>query len=340
MTVLTKRKVKRFLLLFFLTLLVMIFLYQIVVFFSKIPDFLKEKSPPQYIFLYYLTTSPSLMIKLYPLIILIALSLLLGEMEEKKEILTLYTSGISTWRWSYSLVISTFFITLLLSSLTLLYLPSLETLSFRLWKGKIQKKADIWEMQEEKKGIAGKNGEVIFIYRLSTKEGKIEGVEVIFPKLQERWVVEEGKWKNGKWILKNIIIRDLTTGKEREINLKTVDFLPSPLELWKMDKPISLWTLKELKNGKEKLHQAEFLHRILFPWGGMIIILFSLPLLSRSLSSKGYHILHTFYSGMGFYATYYATRSMVERGILPAYLSFTVFLSFWISLIIISWIKK
>ncbi|NOZ63770.1 MAG: YjgP/YjgQ family permease [Caldiserica bacterium] len=326
-------------------LLLFTLVYLVADFLSQVPEFLKEKSPPIFILLYYLSLIPSSIIQVSPLSMVVTLWLTVGEMAENRELLTLETSGISFKAVALPIVIVGFLFASLLEIANLNLVPSAQIYAYRLWKGKIQGEKDAWEMKEKKIGYQDARGRVIYIASLSAREGKLEEIEILSPDDSSRLEAKVGWWQGNYWELEGVIRRNTLTGEiTRQAKMKEKS-IPPPISLWKLDKPDTLKNLSELKKlsflKQPYYYTTHIWHRFLFPWGGFILLVFSLIVLAHFVYiSLGLRMLITFVELLVYYGSYYLLFSLMERGSFPAPFGFFVFLGFWAILGVFLLLKK
>ncbi|GEM_PF-4823493 len=340
-----KRLSCNFLRVFLGVLLLFTLVYLVAEFLSQVPEFLKEKSPPAFILLYYLSLIPSSIIQVSPLSMVVTLWLTVGEMAENRELLTLETSGISFKAVAIPIVIVGFLLSLVLAIVNLNLAPSSRVYAYRLWKGKIQGERDAWAMKEKKIGYQDAKGRVIYIASLSVQEGKLEDMEILSSDGSSRLEAKVGWWKGNGWKLEEVIRRNTITGEiTRQKEMEARD-IPSPIVLWKIDKPDTLKNISEMKRlsflKPSYYYTTHIWHRFLFPWGGFILLVFSLIVLGHFVYiSLGLRMLITFMELLVYYGSYYFLFSLMERGSFPAPGGYFVFLGFWAILAVIFLWKK
>jgi len=335
---------KKFLKVFLGVLIIFTSVYLVADFLSQVPEFLEEKSPPLFILLYYLSLIPSSIIQVSPLSMVVTLWLTIGEMVENRELLTLETSGVSFKAVALPIVISSFLLSLSLEIVNLNLVPPTQIYAYRVWKGKIQGKREVWKMKEKTIGYQDPEGNVIYIANLSVEEGKLEGLEVLSPDGSSRLEAQTGWWKGNYWELEEVMKRNTRTGeviRQKKVKEKN---LPSPLSLWKIGKPDTMKNLSEIRmlsSLNAPYYTTHIWHRFFFPWGGFILLVFSLTILSHlTYISLGFRMLVTFLELLVYYGLYYFLFSIMERGNFPVPLGFFIFLGVWITIGISVCIKK
>ena len=223
MSLIEKYLTKEFLKYFSILLIAVVSTYLAVDFFEKIDNFMEASLPFSKIISFFQFKIPSIVARIAPVGILLAVIIVFGLMNKNNELIALQSSGVSIYYLLRAVVLIGLLLSILIFLLSELIVPITISKANRIWNVEVKKKSalisrgkDIW--------IKG-NRAIYHITYYNPANSTILGVTLNFFdddfRLTRRIDAKKGVFKEGKWIFYEMIEQKL----DKESNNYRVAFL-------------------------------------------------------------------------------------------------------------------
>ena len=291
------------------TLLIIIFsfsvLFLIVDISDRLPNLLRKDAPIDAMMTYFLLRIPYLILLSSPVMVLLSGLFLMNNLSKYSESVAIRGAGISILRMVSPLIWFGLFFSLLILILGEFVLPKAEEYRQYVYTEKIK------HMKVEDKKMRshiyylGKDNSLYYIgffdgYRNNLKTIDITKFDPQNGEIKRKITATSAVWEDNKWKFQNCYIRNFENGiligmeyykstTIEEVDVTPIDFIKSA------KKPMSMnfFELKEYINRLKKVGEkyskelVELNLKVSFPFSNLIILLFSVPLVSTSSRSRG-----------------------------------------------------
>jgi lipopolysaccharide export system permease protein len=293
MKIYTKYLVREFLKLVCLSEGIFVFLYFIIDFIQKIPNFIEAKIPINNIFIYFVNKTPLIATFMMPPAALIAVIILFTSINKRNEITAVKAGGVNLLRFMQPILIATFFISVGMFLLSETVVPYTSSKANRIWKIDVKKQDPSLFYGSNQIWYKGENS----IYRIQYFDSKrkiMEGVTLYFFddafRVIKKIDASKATWMEGRWRLEKVIIQERKEDNNYYLsNLDSLqlDGLESPSMFMKRAKEpeeMSYWQLKRYANQvKEegydnKSYLVDLYLKIATPFVSLILVLTGIPL--------------------------------------------------------------
>lgn len=293
---------------YLIILLIIIFsfsvLFLVIDISDRLPRLLRNEAEFEDIMFYFLLRIPYLIILSSPVMVLLSGLFLMDRLSKYSESIAIRAAGISILRMVAPLIIFGFIFSMIMMYLGDRLLPKAEDMRNFIFTEKIK------NMKVEDKKLrshihyVGKDNNLYYIgffdgYRNLLKTIDITAYEPGTGAIRKKIIATDAEWMNDKWVFKNCNIRlyehsqllETQFWDEKtieEVDVTPIDFIKSA------KKPLSM-NFSELKDYIQRLqkvgenYQTELVElylKISFPFANLIILLFSIPLVSTSSRSR------------------------------------------------------
>ena len=304
MRILDKYILREYLKIFLIIIFAFSVLFLVVDVSDRLPRLLSKKAQVQDIVTYFLLRIPYLIILTSPVMVLLSGLFLMDGLSKYSESIAIRAAGISISRMVAPLIWFGFIFSLIVMILGETALPRAEEYRQYIYTEKIK------NMKMEDKKLRsnihymGKDNNLYYIgffdgYRNLLKTIDITSYEPGSGMVKKKITASEAVWSDSCWVFENCNIRNYNHGELtkveffekttiQEIDVTPIDFIKSA------KKPMSMnfFELRDYIKRLEKVgenYQKELvdLHqKISFPFANLIILLFSIPLVSTSSRSR------------------------------------------------------
>ncbi len=305
MKILDRYIFSQFLKTFLIILLSFSVLFLVIDISDRLPRLLRKDAAVNDILLYFLLRIPYLMVLSAPVIILLTGLFVMNTLSKYNESIAIRAAGISILRMVTPILWFGFFFSILIMIFGDIFLPKVEEYRQFVYTEKIKNMKIEDKKMRSHIHYLGKDNNLYYIgffdgYRNILKTIDISQYEEKKGNLQRKITSTDAVWKNDKWYFQNCDIRkfenNILVSMDSfdsvvlpEVDVTPIDFVKSAKE------PLSMnfFELKEyierLKKIGEKYSKelVELNLKISFPFANLIILLFSVPLVSTSSRGKG-----------------------------------------------------
>lgn len=305
MRILDRYILNQFLKTFIIILLSFSVLFLVIDISDRLPRLLRKDAAINDILLYFLLRIPYLMVLSAPVIILLTGLFVMNTLSKYNESIAIRAAGISILRMVTPILWFGFFFSILIMIFGDIFLPKVEEYRQFVYTEKIKNMKVEDKKMRSHIHYLGQDNNLYYIgffdgYRNILKTIDISKYEEKKGILKRKITSTDAVWKNDKWYFQNCDIRkfenNILVGMESydsvvlpEVDVTPIDFVKSAKE------PLSMnfFELKEyierLKKIGEKYSKelVELNLKISFPFANLIILLFSVPLVSTSSRGKG-----------------------------------------------------
>ncbi len=305
MRILDKYILRNYLKTFLIILLSFSILFLVVDISDRLPRLLSKDASLHDVMLYFLLRIPYLVLLSSPVMVLLSGLFVMNNLSKYGESIAIRAAGISILRMVTPLIWFGLIFSIFIMFMGDMILPKAEEYRQYIYTEKIKNMKVEDKKMRSHINYLGKDGNLYYIgffdgYRNLLKTIDISTFDSETGELHKKVTSTNAEWKDGEWLFNNCDIRyfenntlaemkhyDVTSIKE--IDVTPIDFIKSA------KKPMSMnfFELKEyierLKKIGEKYGKelVELNLKISFPFANLIILLFSVPLVSTSSRSRG-----------------------------------------------------
>lgn len=305
MRILDKYILRNYLKTFLIILLSFSILFLVVDISDRLPRLLSKDASLHDVMLYFLLRIPYLVLLSSPVMVLLSGLFVMNNLSKYGESIAIRAAGISILRMVTPLIWFGLIFSIFIMFMGDIILPKAEEYRQYIYTEKIKNMKVEDKKMRSHINYLGKDGNLYYIgffdgYRNLLKTIDISTFDSETGELHKKVTSTNAEWKDGEWLFNNCDIRyfenntlsemkhyDVTSIKE--IDVTPIDFIKSA------KKPMSMnfFELKEyierLKKIGEKYGKelVELNLKISFPFANLIILLFSVPLVSTSSRSRG-----------------------------------------------------
>lgn len=272
---------------------VFIFLFFIIDFIQKIPNFFEAHIPANDVLIYFLSKIPLVITLMTPPAALIAIIILFSAMAKRNEITAIKAGGINLLRFIRPTLIVTIFICIGMFLLSETVVPYASSKANQIWKVDVKKQDpslfyggyQIWYK---------KNNCIYWIKHFDGKKMIMEGVTLYFFddafRVIKKIDAEKAVWSNEKWKLKNVFMQERKADGNyhpSQADFYDLDNIESPIMFMKRAREpeeMSYWQLKRYARqvGEEgydnKSYLVDLFLKTSIPFVPFIIVLSGIPL--------------------------------------------------------------
>ena len=305
MRILDKYILKSYITTFLVILFSFFVLFLVVDISDRLPRLLRKSAEISDIIAYFVLRIPYLMLLASPVIILLSGLFVMNNLSKYSESIAIRAAGISIFRMITPLIWFGLFFSIFIMFFGDFVLPKAEEYRNYIYTEKIKNMKVKDNKMRSHINYLGQNNNLYYIgffdgYRNTLKTIDVTNYDEKRGVLNKKITATSADWKNGAWQFENCDIRIFKNGKFEElihydsttiaeIDVKPIDFIKSA------KKPISMnyFELKEYINRLKKIGEkyskelVELNLKISFPFANLIILLFSVPLVSTMSRSKG-----------------------------------------------------
>jgi len=302
-----------------------LFFYLLVDFLTHVGEFTKNQAQIGEVFTYYLYSALPLWIKLSPLAVLMGVWFSIGQLTQHNEILSIRLCGISILRVIQPLIIWGLLISFLGLGFNLRLIPFSKQKQEETWQGKIQGQSEYLHKVRRNLAFPNPEGDIFYVREFNGKEGTIQGISLIRKSEQGRlvreMVAQEALWQEGKWILRDGVVREFAEDgklkKTLQFKEKEIELLPPPADLWLYQRDPSLQTMDKIKSylqqarqtgSKSNSYLTEYHSRYSLPFINLTLLILSIPFCLLSLQQN---IVGRMGWALGFSLIYYVLFSLM-----------------------------
>ena len=297
MSLIEKYLTKEFLKYFSILLIAVVSIYLAVDFFEKIDNFMEASLPFSKIISFFQFKIPSIVARIAPVGILLAVIIVFGLMNKNNELIALQCSGVSIYYLLRVVVLIGLLLSILIFLLSELIVPITISKANRIWNVEVKKKSAVISRG---KNIWIKDNRAIYhITYYNPANSTILGVTLNFFdddfRLARRVDAKEGVFKKGKWIFYEIMEQKLdkennnyrvTLLAERE---EPFHFLPEDIKrVVKKSEEMNFYELLEyIKNIEAdgydaSTYKVDLYAKLAFPFVCLIMCLVGIGIAGRS----------------------------------------------------------
>lgn len=291
------------------TFLIIIFAFSVLFFVvdvsDRLPRLLRKGAPLDIMMLYFLLRIPYLIILTSPVMVLLSGLFLMNNLSKYNESIAIRGAGISILRMVTPLLWFGFFFSILILIFGEFVLPKAEEYRQYVYTEKIKNMKVEDKKMRSHIHYLGKDNNLYYIgffdgYRNHLKTIDITTFNSQTGELERKITATNAIWEEDHWNFMNCYIRTFKEGKLSEmkyydstmideVDVTPIDFIKSA------KKPMSMnfFELEEYINRLRKVGEkyskelVELNLKVSFPFANLIILLFSVPLVSTSSRSKG-----------------------------------------------------
>ena len=305
MRILDKYILKSYITTFLVILFSFFVLFLVVDISDRLPRLLRKSAEINDIVAYFVLRIPYLMLLSSPVIILLSGLFVMNNLSKYSESIAIRAAGISIFRMITPLIWFGLFFSVFIMFFGDFVLPKAEEYRNYIYTEKIKNMKVKDNKMRSHINYLGQNNNLYYIgffdgYRNILKTIDITNYDEKNGVLNKKITATSATWKDEKWQFENCDIRTFKKGEFielthydsitiDEIDVKPIDFIKSA------KKPISMnyFELKKYINRLKKVGEkyskelVELNLKISFPFANLIILLFSVPLVSTMSRSKG-----------------------------------------------------
>lgn len=308
--------------------------------FDNLDEMLRNKTPLNYVFKYYLSLVPFAFTQTISWATLLGTTFLLIHFNRHNEILAMKGVGMSI----ETIIVPLLYVGLVIGIITFVVsdrlVPNTYLAAQDIKISQIEKNA------KKKEGLTLYNvtyfsptNEIFYLQSLETKTNKATNMVVLFmnpeKKVERKLIAREAFWKNGVWKLKQVTSYDMNPqgrilGEPQIIPERNfTEVAVTPEELVETSRESIFLSYKELKNQIKqlKVHQlkltpeeVELNAKLAIPWHNLVMILIAVPVLTQTARRKIFalHLCICFGIVLGFHVTNAVALALGKSGVLYA----------------------
>jgi lipopolysaccharide export system permease protein len=271
---------------------------------DRLPRLLRYDASFKAIVVYFVLRLPYLFLLTSPVVVLLAGLFLMNHLSKYSESVAMRGAGISIVRMVRPLLIFGFFFSLVILVMGEYVLPEAESFRRKVYKEWIKKGKVEDKKVRSNIHYSGKDNNLYYIgffdgYRNTLKTIDITTFDHENGAVKKKIISAEAIWEEDQWHFKECYIRSFAEGELvssdyykstviEEVDVSPLDFIKSAKD------PLSMnfFELKDYINRLKKIGEdyneqlVELYLKISFPFANLIIILFSIPLVSTSGRSR------------------------------------------------------
>jgi len=293
MCILTKYFCKEFFRLFFLCLIVFLAIYLTIDFIQKIDNFIEANAPKTAIIAYFFFKTPHIMVQMVPVAVLISVVVMFSIMNKNNEITALKASGVSIFKASLPIVLSSLGMAIALFLFSELLVPYTSSISQGIYNKEVKKR--------DQKRFYGRgniwyrgNNCIYWIRNFNGKHMVMDGPTFYFfddsfhliKRIQGRRAV----WAGDRWRVEKGVIQVVTDRGDYDFNtfekmdLKLPEGPETFLKSVKRPEEMSYWQLKRfaecvrLEGYDATKYLVEMNIKLAFPLISFIMVLIGIPI--------------------------------------------------------------
>jgi lipopolysaccharide export system permease protein len=272
---------------------------------DRLPKLISKGGEINYIVLYFLLRIPYLILISSPVMVLLSGLFLMNNLSKYNESVAIRSAGISIYRMVSPLIWFGLIFSIIIMFMGDLALPKAEDYRNYIYKEKIKHQKVEDKKMRSNIHYLGNDKNLYYIgffdgYRNNLKTIDITTFHPDSGEILRKITATRAEWKETEWVFHNCYIRNFENGipigmvhyEEKiinEVDVTPLDFIKSA------KKPISMnffelqAYIERLKKVGEKFTKelVELNLKVSFPFANLIILLFSVPLVSTSSRSKG-----------------------------------------------------
>lgn len=264
MTILDRYVTKEFIRIFILVLLLFIALFLIVEFFERIRMFLHHKASLYQIVSFLLFRIPMMISQVIPASVLLASLITFSSLSKNSEIVAMKANGISLYRTSLPVIISSAFICIIAFLNSEFITPYSNQRAEYIKQVEIAKQETMGSFKQNQLWYRGKDG--IYNFKMfDPKTNILQGITINYIgedfTLKMRIDAEKAEWKEGKWVFYNVLSTRFTDGdfpSLEYISTKVIDLPETPSDFNVIQKKADTMGYVELRRYVKKIQSEGY----------------------------------------------------------------------------------
>lgn len=304
MRILDKYIIKEYLKSFLVILLAFSVLFIVIEISDRLPRLLRHDASFENIVFYFLLRLPYLFLLTFPVVVLLSGLFLMSNLSKHHESVAMRAAGISIFRIILPLLGIGFIFSIIVMLLGEFVLPPATALRQKIYTEEIKNQKLQDKKMRSKLHYRGKNNNLYYINFFDGYHNKLKIIDITTFNPQDGSISKKiqapsAQWENNNWFFKNCYIREFDNGvplKTEFYESTTIEELDArPIDFIKSAKKPSAMNFFELKEYIERLKKVgenynkelvELNFKISFPFANLIILLFTVPLVSSSSRSQ------------------------------------------------------
>ena len=305
MRILDKYIIREYLKIFLVIAFSFSVLFLIVDISDRLPRLLNRGASWQNLTLYFVLRIPYLMVLSSPVMVLLSGLFLMNNLAKHSESVAIRAAGISVFRMVSPLLIFGLIFSIGILIFGEYVLPSAEYHRKVIYKERIKN-----QKIEDKKARShiyylGKDNNLYYIGYFDGYRGQLSTIDIttFLPEsgeIRKKVTASKAVWEDDKWVFKNCYIRTFDGNRLQksefyeateieEVDVTPIDFVKSAKDPMAMNYFELREYIERLKKVGEKYTKelVELNIKLSFPFANLIILLFSIPLVTTSSRSKG-----------------------------------------------------
>lgn len=264
MTILDRYVTKEFIRIFVLVLLLFVSLFLIVEFIERIRMFLSNNASLHQIAYYFFFSVPMMISQVTPASVLLASLIAFSSLSRNCEIVAMKANGISLYRTSLPVIITSALICILAFVNSEFIAPYSNQKAEHIKLVEVQKQEPMGTFKQNQLWYRGKDG--IYNFKLFDPQmNTLQGITINYLDkdftLMMRIDAEKAEWKDGQWVFYNLLITRFTEGEFpslEHISTKVIDLPEKPSDFNIIQKKTDTMGYAELRKYVKKIQSEGY----------------------------------------------------------------------------------
>lgn len=276
------------------------FLYIIGDIFGHLEDIFKNHVPIRIVVSYYLSMVPLVLVNTFPLASILAGLYVVGDMNYANEIISIRSSGLPTRFILFPMIVGAWLVCSIMFFVNERFVPSSALYTSSIKQEFIKRNtANQKNVRIKNLTFYGEDNALYFISEYYPDKALMRGVVILFQdqdqRIREKWIAEEGFWREGKWCFKNLVIYQLDEkskvqeGKRFFYSKKVVKLTESPRDMLRKEDMIESLNIRQLLESINRLRHSDskdtlltfrvqLIHRIITAVSPLVLLFAGIPL--------------------------------------------------------------
>lgn len=311
--------------------------------FDRLNDMIKHQTSAYDILRYYLALTPFTFVQVIPWASFLGIIYVLTTLNHHNELLAMKTAGVRITKIAAPMLFVGFFIGVITFIINDRMVPETFLRAQQILEDKIEAK----RIESDQKILSdvtyfGENQQLYYIRFLNKEKNSLDGIILLSldkdRRVREKTVAEYAVKENGVWVFYNVSTYSMDRKGRLLGEPKIVDKLPMPRmkenfeDFVKAAKEGEFLSYKELKyyvkhlektGLKVSAQRVTMHHKLAFPWNSLVMMLVTIPLLSKTLTRRGVAltVLQCLAIVFGYHALGAITLALGKSGAIPPFLS-------------------